>query len=86
MERKLSGDREFFCILEGDKEKIIDNFEKQIGLSANLEDFSKLACSNNVSTFIYWDVASIIKYLFDCFCLFASLSIGFCCCIQIKGF
>jgi hypothetical protein len=24
--------------------------------------------------------------LFDCFCLFASLSIGFCCCIQIKGF
>ena len=50
MERKLSNDLGFLCILESDKQKIIDNFEKQIGLSANLEDFSKLACSNNVST------------------------------------
>ena len=70
MERKLSNDLGFLCILEDDKQKIIDNFEKQIGLSANLEDFSKLACSNNVSTFDLLGVASIIRYLFVSVCLF----------------
>ena len=72
MERKLSGDREFFCILEGDKEKIIDNFEKQIGLSANLEDFSKLACSSNVSTF-YLLGCSICNKIFVWLFLFVCL-------------
>ena len=86
-ERKLSFDLGFLCILEGDKQKIIDNFEKQIGLSANLEDFSKLACSNNVSTF-YLLGFSIYNKIFVCLfvCLFAYLSIGFCCRIQIKDF
>ena len=71
-ERKLSFDLGFLCILEGDKQKIIDNFEKQIGLSANLEDFSKLACSNNVSTF-YILGCSIYNKTFVCFCLFVCL-------------
>ena len=74
MERKLSDDLGFLCILEGDKQKIIDNFEKQIGLSANLEDFSKLACSNNVSTF-YLLECSIYNKTFVCFCLFVCLGI-----------
>ena len=71
-ERKLSFDLGFLCILEGDKQKIIDNFEKQIGLRANLEDFSKLACSNNVSTFYILD-SSIYNKLFVCFCLLVCL-------------
>ena len=72
MERKitriLSDDLGFLCIMEGDKQKIIDNFEQQIGLSANLEDFSKLASSSNVSTFYLCTIygAFIIKYLFAC--------------------
>ena len=65
MERKLSDDLGFLCILEGDKQKIIDNFEQQIGLSANLEDFSKLACSSNVSTF-YLLGYSVYNRIFVC--------------------
>ena len=72
MERKLSTNLGFLYILEDDKQKIIDNFEQQIGLSANLEEFSKLACSENVSTFYLWDVA-FIKKMFVCFRLLVRL-------------
>ena len=95
MERKLSNDLGFLCILESDKQKIIDNFEKQIGLSANLEDFSKLACSNNVSTF-YLLGCNIYNKMFVCLlacliaCLFACLLVClpkyWCLRIQIKDF
>ena len=43
--------RGFSCILEGDMQKIIANFEQQIGLSANLKDFCQLAGTSDVSTF-----------------------------------
>ena len=71
MERKLSDDLGFLCILEDDKQKIIDNFEQQIGLTANLEDFSKLACSSNVSTFFLLG-CSVYNKVFVC------LFVGFC--------
>ena len=43
--------RGFSCILEGDMQKIIANFEQQIGLSANLKEFGQLAHTSDVSTF-----------------------------------
>ena len=43
--------RGFSCILEGDMQKIIANFQQQFGLSANLKDFCKLARTSDVSTF-----------------------------------
>ena len=43
--------RGFSCILEGDVQKIIANFQQQFGLSANLKDFCKLARTSDVSTF-----------------------------------
>ena len=43
--------RGFSCILEGDMQKIIANFQQQFGLSANMKDFSKLAHTSDVSTF-----------------------------------
>ena len=49
--------RGFSCILEGDMQKIIANFEQQIGLSANLKDFCQLAGTSDVSTF-YLGVAT----------------------------
>ena len=48
--------RGFSCILEGDMQKIIANFQQQFGLSANLKDFCKLARTSDVSTF----------HLFEC--------------------
>ena len=42
--------RGFSCILEGDMQKIIANFQQQFGLSANLKDFCKLARTSDVST------------------------------------
>ena len=47
--------RGFSCILEGDVQKIIANFQQQFGLSANLKDFCKLARTSDVSTFhLFW--------------------------------
>ena len=52
--------RGFSCILEGDMQKIIDNFQQQFGLSANLKDFCKLARTSDVSTFHLFGTATFL--------------------------